>query len=382
MTTKSYRIFWLVGESSGDLHASFVMRRMNESIANLTHIGIGGNLMQKEGLTPLYPFERFAVMGFVEVLSHLLFFWKVENRIKRLFRDERPDLAILVDYPGMNLRIAFQADENRIPVLYYICPQFWAWKHKRVYKLRENTRHVACILPFEKELLDIHNVTSTFVGHPIAEEVKFELDRESFARFFGLDPGKKWIGFFPGSRNIELARLIPIYLETIRMMDTNEFEFLFSKARSVSHHKYLDLIEENQNKKATIIDGYNYEMMKYCDFLVLKSGTSTLEAAYIGTPMLIVYKASGLSYLIGKQLVRVSRIGLPNIILEQDLLPEYVQDQVTPQSIKEMILSYINNPEKSNRTRAELTKLKALLSDKVASKEMVQITKKLLKIDE
>jgi lipid-A-disaccharide synthase len=155
---KTYKIFWLAGESSGDLHASLVMRELNRSVQNVRHIGIGGTLMQREGLKALFPFDRFAIMGFVEVVKHLFFFMDVERTIKKTLAKERPDLAILVDYPGLNLRIARLADDLRVPVLYFISPQFWAWKRKRVYKLKDNVRHVACILPFEKELLDIYNV--------------------------------------------------------------------------------------------------------------------------------------------------------------------------------------------------------------------------------
>jgi len=378
---KPFKIFWLVGENSGDLHAAQLMKKINDTLPYATHVGIGGKLMQNEGLRTLFPFEKFSIMGFVEVLAHLSFIFKVERTIKQLFKKEKPDLAILVDYPGLNLRVAFYADEARIPVLYYICPQFWAWKHKRVYKLRESVRHVAAILPFEKELLDIHNVTATYVGHPIAEEVHYELDRGQFARFYGLDPGKKWLGFFPGSRNTEIQRLLPIYLETIKHFDPDEYEFLFSKARSVSHQNYLETIALSKVKMVKVIDGYNYEMMKYCDFLVLKSGTTTLEAAYIGTPMLIVYKASALSYLIGKQLVRVKYIGLPNLILDKALLPELVQDDVNPTEIKKQIEMHLSNPQLYNHIRRELEKIRAILSEKRASDETMKIVRKLLKID-
>lgn len=378
------KIFWLVGENSGDLHASLVMKRLNQDIQSLMHYGIGGARMQKEGLIPIFPkvsFDRFSVMGFTEVLKHLFFFLNVERQIKQIFTTDKPDIAILVDYPGLNLRIAKIADNERIPVLYFICPQFWAWKHKRVYQLRENVKHVACILPFEKELLDIHNVSCTYVGHPIAEEVQYELDRDSFARFFGLNPQKKWIGFFPGSRNSEVGRMLPVFLASLRYWNAAEYEFLFSKARTVSHQNYLDMMEESKDRKAALIDGYTYEMMKYCDFLIVTSGTATLEAAFIGTPMVIVYKTSPISYQIGKRLVRVKRIGLPNIILEQDVLPELVQDEVTPQGIYQRASAIMNNPQHYEEIRLALSKIKALLGERKASIQMLKIIKKILKID-
>jgi len=373
-------IFWLAGENSGDLHASLVMRKLNEEIPYIRHLGIGGSRMQAEGLQPIFPFERFAVMGFVEVIRHLIFFLKVEHKITKLIRKTKPDLVILVDYPGLNLRIARIADDESIPVLYFIAPQFWAWKHKRVFKLRDRTRHVACILPFEEELLNIHNIKATYVGHPIAEEINYELDRETFARFFGLNPDRQWIGFFPGSRNNEIERLLPIYLQTTERLDSDKYQFLFSKARSVSHQLYTFLIEKHATKRPYIIDGYNYEMMKYCEFLVIKSGTSTLEAAYIGTPSVIVYVANPLSYEIGKRFVKLDKIGLPNIILNRKVLPELIQHDVNADNVSKEIMTCLEDPQKYNVIKQELRKIHDLLGDRIASREMVTIIREMLKL--
>lgn len=375
MINKARTIFWLVGESSGDLHAELVMKALNDHFPNLKHVGIGGPRMQKLGLKPLYPFDRFAVMGFVEVIKHLPFFISVQKGIRRLFRQEKPDLAILVDYPGLNLRIAHLADEFRIPVLYFICPQFWAWKHERVFKLKESTRHVACILPFEEEILAIHSITSSYVGHPIAEEVKFELDRDSFARFFGLDPHKKWIGFFPGSRNNEIDKMLPVYLKAADKWQTDEYQMLFSKSRSVNHQAYMAHLNGKSGIK--IIDGYNYELMKYCELLICTSGTVTLEAAYIGTPTVICYKASPLSYLIGRHFVRIKRIGLPNIVLDQDLLPELIQTEMSAENIYKKGNELLLDKALNAHVRKELFRLKALLSDKKPSQEIPKIVQHL-----
>ena len=369
----SYKIFWLAGESSADLHSELVMKALNDKFGNLTHIGIGGPRMQRQGLKPIFPFDKFAVMGFVEVVKHLIFFFKVQIRLSKLFSTEKFDLAILVDYPGLNLRIAKMADEMRIPVLYFICPQFWAWKHNRVYQLRDSVRYVACILPFEEELLKIHNINCSYIGHPIAEEITFELYRDSFARFFGLDSSKKWIGFFPGSRNNEITKMLPVFLQAAKKWNQNEYQILFSKSHNVNHQLYMHLIEGQ--KDIIIIDGYNYEMMKYCELLVCTSGTVTLEAAYIGTPLVICYKASYLSYLIGRKFVRIKRIGLPNIVLDSDLLPELIQGEMNPANIYKTGMQILTDPEMNTKIRKELFKLRAMLSDKHPSIEMPKIVR-------
>jgi len=375
MKKDSYTIFWLVGESSGDLHAELVMQSLSDKFGNLTHIGIGGPRMQQQCLQPIFPFDRFAIMGFVEVLKHLAFFMKVQGKIRQLFTKSKPDLAILVDYPGLNMRIAHLADEFRIPVLYFICPQFWAWKHGRVFQLKASTRHVACILPFEEDMLSIHSINCSYVGHPIAEEIKLQLDRDSFARFFGLDPSKKWIGFFPGSRNNEINKMLPVFLDTAAKWNSDEYQMLFSKSRSVHHQSYMDLLGTRQN--VNLIDGYNYEMMKFCEVLVCTSGTVTLEAAYIGTPLVICYKASPISYLIGRFFVRISRIGLPNIVLDQDLLPELVQSDMNSENIFKHANNILTDKDLNLHIRQELFHLKAMLSDKRPSVEMPKIVKHL-----
>ena len=371
-------IFWLAGESSGDLHAALVMRALNQVLPGARHVGIGGAKMQAEGLKSLYPFKRFAVMGFVEVLRHLFFFWRVEQGIKAFMYKEIPDLCILVDYPGLNLRIANIADHAKVPVLYYICPQFWAWKHERVFKLKAMTRHVACILPFEEELLSIHSINCSFVGHPISEEISFELDRDGFASFWRLDKDKKWLAFFPGSRENEVKRMLEIFLDAAALFDPNEYEFLFSRARSVDHNFYMQTISKHTQFKVHVIDGYTYEMMKYAHFAVSTSGTATLECAYIGTPLVICYKANFLSYLIGRHFVRIKRIGLPNIILDMDLLPELVQNELTPKNIYQVVSQYLADDEKMNEIKKQLAKLKQLLSEPKPSQVMPKLILELL----
>ncbi|MDI3503650.1 MAG: lipid-A-disaccharide synthase [Candidatus Cloacimonadota bacterium] len=371
-------IFWLAGESSADLHCALIMKALAKDGKKYHHIGIGGPQMRAFGLKALFPFERFAVMGFVEVIKHLKFFWMVERRIKHQFEANKPDLVILADYPGLNLRIAHLADEFRIPVLYYIAPQFWAWKHERVYKLKASVKHTACILPFEEDMLSIHNVNCSYVGHPIAEEIEHKLDRDGFARFFHLNPQKKWLGFFPGSRNSEVKRMLPIFLNAARKWDEKEYEILISKSRGINHQFFMDLVSNTGMRNLNIIDGYNYDMMKHCEVLVSTSGTVTLESSYIGTPTVICYKANLLSYLIAKKLIRVRNIGLPNLILDNDVLPELVQHDLTPESINNKVTEMMPGSPRREVVLLELGKLRAILSNKKPSVEVPKIIEQLL----
>lgn len=368
-------IFWIAGENSGDLHASYVIEALNQSTYNYQHTGIGGYQMQTKGLKALFPFNRFNVMGFTEVIKHLSFFRDVEKKIRKIFETQKPDLVVLVDYPGLNLRIAKMAYDFNIPVFYYISPQFWAWKHHRVKQLSDYTKKVACILPFEPELLHIHRVEAEYVGHPIVEEIKIDISKEDFYKNFNLDPQKKVISFFPGSRLNEVEKLLPIYLNTIKLMNQDQYQFMISRASTIKESTFYELVNRHFNdiSKLKIVSSNNYEMMKHSDFLVLKSGTSTLEAAYIGTPFVICYKANPLSYLIGKNIVKIKYIGLPNILLDQALIPELIQQDVNPKNIKSHIEKALNNTNLYESQKKEMEQIKKILGNKTASTECAKL---------
>jgi len=371
------KIFWLAGENSGDLHAAEVLTELNRRKKDYLHFGIGGEKMENQGFHSLFPFEKFSVMGFAEVIKHLPFFLKVEKKIREIFFEKKPDLVILVDYPGLNLRIAAMASKHGIPVLYFISPQFWAWKRKRVFALKKFTKQVAYIFPFEGEYLEKAGVKSTFVGHPIAEEIEIKISKKQFAEKFHLDLQKRRLGFFPGSRNTEIRKILPVFIETIEKFDANEFEFLISKATTVNDDLFGKLTK-SQIGKVKIITRNRYEMMKYCDFSVVTSGTATLENAFLGTPFLIVYKTGKISYEIGKRIIKIGRIGLPNIILNENVIPELIQNEVNAERIFAETMSVLNSPEKYEEIEKKLMKIQQILGSKSVSAEMVNIIEKML----
>ena len=374
----SKKIFWLAGEKSGDIHAAGAMAECNRLIGDIKHIGVGGPAMVMQGLKPMFKFNRFQVMGFLEVVKHLAFFRKVEKDILKLFKTDPPDLAIMVDYPGLNMRIARLAELHDIPVLWYICPQFWAWKFKRIYKLRDYTRHVACILPFEEEILRRHRLNVTYTGHPIAEEIEIKTSKSEFSKRYGLNPDKQWIGFFPGSREMEIKRLLPVHLDAVKKMPPGNYEFLISEADSVDSKLFDKIVEKSGVSNFHVINQDNYDMMKHCDFLTITSGTATIEAAYIGTPSLITYKANRMSYEIGKRIIKIDKIGLPNIIMDEIVFPELIQDDANGKKIADTIMLHLSKKELLDRTRSKLNKLHGLLGDRKSSETVAEIARKLL----
>jgi len=369
------KIFWLAGEPSGDLHASFVINKLTSE--NIYHFGIGGKLMQAEGLETILPFEKFSVMGFVEVLKHLPFFLNAERMIMQTITEKKPDLVILIDYPGLNMRIAEKAKKIGFKVLYYITPQFWAWKKKRLWKLRKFTDHICNILPFESKYFKELYIDSTYVGHPIAEEIKVEQTKEEFAENFSLDMNKKWMGFLPGSRKNEIRKILPIFFKTASLMDSDKHEFIFSQADGTSD-TFFDYQEFNKSN-FHLFQCNNYEIMKHSDFLAVTSGTATIETAFLGTPFVIVYKVNPLSYEIGKRIIKIKRIGLPNIILDDDIIPEFIQKDVNPMNLFQIIEHFLNDYREYNKIVDKLKKLKTILGNKKASLETANIIRQMLK---
>ena len=354
------KIFWLVGEKSGDLHASYILKNLPE----FYHYGIGGELMQKQGFSPIVEFEKFSIMGFWEIFKQIFFFLKMLKIIKKVLQKDKPDLVVLVDYPGLNLKIAKIAKELSLPVIYYISPKFWAWKEKRIFKLKKYTDLLLSILPFEKKYFEKEKINSIYVGNPISEEISYKLSKEEFAKKFNLDLNKKWIGYFPGSRNSEINRLLPIYQKVIKKFP--EYENLVSK------------IKENENFKnfSQIIENYNYEMMKYCDFLIIKSGTTTLEAAYIGTPFILVFKASLISYLIAKSFVKIKYIGLPNLILDKEIVKEYIQNDANEENIvREIKENLKENSSQYLQMQNSFKEIKEILGKEKVSQKVADIIK-------
>ncbi|MDY6914768.1 MAG: lipid-A-disaccharide synthase [Candidatus Cloacimonadota bacterium] len=366
------KIFWIAGENSGDLHAADVLKKMNDD--QFYHFGIGGPKMQSQRLNSIFDFQRFAVMGFWEVVKHLKFFAQVNKKIKNIFQNEnsKPDLVVLVDYPGLNMRIAKLAKRYKIPVLYYISPQFWAWKSKRIHQLKKYTDHIAYILPLEKDYFDKFHIPSTYVGHPIAEQIKLQLSKNEFAEKFGLDFSKKWIGFFPGSRQNEVTKLLPEFHKTISQLPYNKYEFIISRAHSLPK-KYFP-----KNSKSHYLENYNYEIMKYSSFIVAKSGTTSLETAYIGTPFIIVYKTSFISYFLGKRLIKIDKIGLPNIMMQKKIVPELIQKKANSKYITAKIQEFLQNKEKYNQLKTDLQQIQQIMEKRSASQKTAEIIKEML----
>jgi len=329
--------------------------------------------MQDQGFESIFPFTKFSIIGFAEVISHLGFIMKVFKKLKSEFNARKPDLALLVDYPGMNILVAKICHTLGIPVFYYISPQVWAWKKKRIHKIAEYSDKIAVIFPFEKKLYEEIGADVEYVGHPISEEIMISQTRKEFAKQYSLKPDKEWIGFIPGSRNVEIKRILPEIVKTIiniKNIYNDSYEFLISQADSVSDELFNKTISPVKNDVTIIKD--THPLMKFSKVIVCKSGTSTLETGYLGTPMVVIYKTSSLSYLIARAFIKIKMIALANIVLGKKVVPELIQHDAFAENITKAVRLFLEDVSSYEKTKTELCIIKEKLgkfntSEKVAS---------------
>jgi len=321
---KELKVFMMAAEKSGDAHGGALITALKERY-NLTLTGTGGPDLKKHGQNQLFDINDLSVIGLDEAIKKLRFLFKVRDRLVEELQTNRPDVVILVDYPGFNLRFAKEVKKMGIPVVFFISPTFWAWNYKRVYKLRDYCDLVLCIYPFEEDILIKEGVNAKYIGNPITNEFKFKCaDREEFLKKGNFDADSKIIGMLPGSRKREIEALMPVMMNAAIALP--EYEFVLGAADGVDEEYIKEKIKGTKVRFAT---GLTHDIMKHSDILWVCSGTATLEAAIIGTPLVLLYKTGMLTYNIGKMVYRLKYIGMPNIIMDKPVVPELVQSDAT-----------------------------------------------------
>ena len=372
-------IFLIAGETSGDLHGSAFLSSLKElSPHPLRFHGIGGPLMVRQGLKSIYPMELLSVVGVTEVVRQGAHILRAYMEVKRALKNIRPSLVVLIDYPGFNLRVLKLASQMGYPTMYYITPQVWAWKRRRVHLLRRFCDVAAVILPFEESFLRREGVNATFVGHPLVDVVKQSMTSEEFLYSHGLDPKKPTLGLLPGSRKSELSRHIPILLETASKLKKKglDVQFIMPLTRlSLLNRKDRRRIEE---RGVLLVEGSTYEAMGACECLILASGTVTLEATILDVPHIVIYKVSALTYLLGRMLVKVPYVSLTNLIGDDEVVEEYIQDNATPENLANAVERLLTDDLSRERMRKRLKEVKKRLGPGGASKRAARLALELL----
>lgn len=335
------RVLVIAGEASGDLHGSALMHQMKLSIPGLCFKGIGGSLMIREGLDALSHIREMNFMGITEVVRYLPHIRRTLHLLESLVDTWKPHLAILIDYPGFNLKLAPSIKKRGIPLMYYISPQLWAWHSSRVNLIRRYVDRMVVLFDFEKEFYRTKGIEADFVGHPLLDIVHPSENRETFLKKVAAH-NVPLIGLLPGSRIQEINRILPVMTESIAIVreKIGPVSAVLGCAPDIDESRYIPFIRETG---IIPMAGKTYDIMAYSDALVVTSGTATLEAGISGTPMVIVYRTSPLTYHIGKLLVKIPNIGLINIVAGSRVVPELCQNEATPGKIAEHIVNYITD---------------------------------------
>ncbi len=372
-------IMIIAGEASGDLHGSKLVRAMREKNSDLFFCGIGGQALRNAGVKIIVDSSQLSVVGITEVFSKMIDLFRGMSLAKKLLKSLKPDLLIIIDFPDFNLHIAGTAKKLGIPVLYYISPQVWAWRPGRVKKIRKIVDHVAVILPFEEKFFRKHQIQATFVGHPLLD-THLLLEKSSIAKNAEDIPV---IGLLPGSRDREIAKLLPVMLQSARILlerDKN-MKFIVSAAPSIERKFVETIVEEHRGEyDFELVSDTVENVLKRCRLAVVASGTVTLEAAIFGIPMIIIYKMSPVTYWLGKMLVRsrVKNFGLVNLIAGRDISPELLQGEASSKNIAEMAFKMVNDASGLKKVKNELLEIRDGLGGPGASKRVADIALNML----
>lgn len=319
------------GEASGELYGAGIIHALRQRVPGAEFFGVGGERMRQAGFKTLVDAHAISVVGIVEVIKHLP---KIRREFKRLVSEtaaRKPDVAILIDFPDFNLRLAKKLHKLNIPVVYYVSPQLWAWRQGRIKQIKKYVRKMLVIFPFEQDFYRKRGVQAEYVGHPLADEPLPTITREQFAAENNLDPNKTWVALLPGSRQKEVELNLPGVLDSASELRSISDEFILPVASSLDMqwmHRHVD----RGNAPAKLVRDVRAALL-HSRAAIVASGTATVEAALIGTPFVMVYRVAPWTYRLGRHFVKVKRFAMVNLIAGRDVVPEYVQNDFIPEAV-------------------------------------------------
>ena len=369
------RAMIITGEASGDLHGAHLIKAARELDPDLEFFGVGGKHMADAGCELVLRGEELAVMGLVEVLGHLPTLYRAFRRLKKLLHGEqRPDVLVLIDFQEFNLLLARAAKKAGVPVLFFVGPTVWAWRRGRVKKMARAVDRLAVIFPFEPDYYAGEDIEVEYVGHPLLDEARATRPRDDFLGEAGLDVGRPVVGLFPGSRNSELKYNLPTMLEAAQRVagQLPDTQFLLPVATSFK----LEDMRRRLDKcvlPIQLVQGDVYDVANACDAILSVSGTVTLQIALVGTPMAIIYKTAPLNYAIGKRVVKLPHIGMPNIVAGREIAREFIQDQATAESLSEEIIKILTNTEYRSTLRQNLAEVSGHMGEAGCAKRVAEM---------
>jgi len=364
----------LAGEASGDAHAAEFVDHIRQLNPDIYFSGMGTTEMKKAGVDVFFDSSVIAVMGLVEVLKHWRDIKRAMGIVKRQLEETRPDLLVLVDYPEFNFKMARHARKLGIKVLFYISPTVWAWRPKRIHKIGRLVDHMAVIFKFEKVYYERANIPVSFVGHPLVDKVKSTGSKNEIRRQLGLDQEVSVIGLFPGSRNSEIDRHLPLMLETAEQMAQTkpQLRFVLPVATALDYDSIKRQCDES--KLDIVLTRENiYDSIACCDAIISCSGTVTLEIALLGVPMCIIYKMSWLTYAIMSRLITIPHVGLVNIVADKSIVQEFLQKDATADNIRQEMFKIIDHQAYQQQIIKDLITVRKNLGEGDGSLKMARL---------
>ncbi|HEY5994165.1 MAG TPA: lipid-A-disaccharide synthase [Gallionellaceae bacterium] len=349
MTQQAKVIAIVAGEASGDQLGSLLMQAIKRARPDARFIGIGGPKMQAEGMEVLFPMEKLSVMGYIEVLKHLFEILGIRRKLRSRLISDKPDLFIGIDAPDFNLGLEMALKRRGIPVVHYVSPSIWAWRGKRIHKIKQAVNHILALFPFEAPLYEKAGVPVTYVGHPLADVFPLNPDRQAMRDQMRIMQGETVFAFLPGSRQGEVRRLARTYIETARLILEKMPKARFLVPLATRETRTLFEEEqwrmEAQQLPMSLLFGHAHDAMIAADCALVASGTATLEAALLKCPMVITYKLPRLTYWMVKRRAYLPYVGLPNILAGKFIVPELLQDDATPENLAQALMNLVSNKQ-------------------------------------
>jgi len=377
------RIGIVAGEASGDYLGSHLIKALRAEHGEISVEGIGGELMISEGCLSLFPMEKLSVMGLVEVLDSYMELVGIRKRLLEHFTADPPDVFIGIDAPDFNLGLEQNLHRQEIPTVHYVSPSVWAWRRRRLSKIRESVDLMLTLFPFETAIYRENNIEAVYVGHPLAEKIKLKPDKLAARDRLGLDKSTVIIGIMPGSRNNEIRRLLPPFLESAKLchLEFPNIQFVSSvlDSKTIEYCEQIQLSLSAQDLPLKMFKDKAHDVLEASDVLVLASGTVTLEAMLFKKPMVVAYKLNPVSHFIVKMMTYIDHAALPNLLSGQEVVPECLQNKCSADNLFKHIKDWINKPEKINDIEHQFTEIHSKLkldSGVLASRAILNLLEK------
>ncbi|MDD5166641.1 MAG: lipid-A-disaccharide synthase [Candidatus Omnitrophica bacterium] len=367
------RILIICGEASGELHAANLAQKILQINPNIEISGVGGTLLARCGVNVFYDIKNLSAFGLFDVLKKLPRFIALKKIVLEKIKEIKPDLVILVDFSGFNLRVAKRIDSS-IPIIYYISPQVWASRIGRVKTIKKYIRKMLVIFKFEEEFYKKYGIDAEFAGHPLLDTVKPQEEKKDFLNKLGLSANKTTIALLPGSRKQEIENVLPIMLQACGLIARNKHDaqFVIAKSSYVDQEIY-NRITGKFNLDLKIAEGKTYDCLNAASFCLVCSGTATLETAIMQRPFCIIYKMNTLNYLLYRPQVKVPYIGMVNLVAGEKIVPEFIQYNASPKKIADYVIGILDDPQKLNDIKTKLAAVKNSLGENGASSRAAKI---------